>query len=797
MTYIFVGLLLITMILMYAKKNWKVIFQSPSYFVFMFLTYASVNYLLSKLLGIYDYESEYRIVCVVSLIVVICISFVGLYLFQVKLNNSKMIQNIKSILLKSSILACVLWLVLYSRGFVFDMNLAFFELCAYAYGMILLLSVLVARFLLEREDEMKRLNSDFQIVNQAVTGALLIVFIMSVGSKSQGIYVNILTVLFVSILIYLFVIIKKKWCLDASLDNNQYKKQYQSNFLRLLPSVLLFSIMVLCENSLEFYCVNINTLPFGIGSFYIDFLRIALAITFGGCGLFSLLKPQYINKITTFIFSIDVAVYIQVMFLNRNLGQTDLEKINWADYKGSMVIGLILWILCVVIFLIINQKNTKTMEQISKAGSLFLIALQMVSIVYMFISIGGWSGDVKKSSESLDISGCYYLTDDHFYDVSKKNVVVFVLDTFSNDYMDIILKNDEHALDAFNDYTYYSNYNGSYDGTPLAMTYMLTGEKFDNEKSCVVSTRDAFASNHAKTFYETLKSNQIDARLYTDSMTQSWLGMQNLKDYYSNVAYDENTAYEVFHDSVIGMMAKSVMYRIMPMVLKPYFLIVTNDFLTTVNSTQSGESKIPSQEDFVNTLEEKGLTLSDDGESFVVYHFEGMHSAASYSEEEIVTCGKENLEIVVRYMEWLKELGVYDDTTIIVTADHGIHETIDGIQSIFMIKEANKNLEHYEVSTAPIDGVDLLPTILQCFDKKIDDYGTTIYDFDENSKRERSVFVRKNNGKLLYNTKTVNTNINATFNCLYQFDYVGDKETLRNRDESKPDEILPLKDFWW
>lgn len=37
----------------------------------------------------------------------------------------------------------------------------------------------------------------------------------------------------------------------------------------------------------------------------------------------------------------------------------------------------------------------------------------------------------------------------------------------------------------------------------------------------------------------------------------------------------------------------------------------------------------------------------------------------------------------------------------------------------------------------------------------------------------------------------------SDFYCLYRFDYIGDKEDLRKREEDKPDAVFPLVDFWW
>lgn len=798
MAYAWIGFIILSVIVTKMEKNRKSIIKCPSYLILIFLTYAAIDYGIASIAGVGDFDDNYKWVSRISWFLSIVISLLAIYFVKNKFQSNKVVKIMSSVLPKISVLAVAFWLLIYMRDLMGGFNLAFLELCTYVYGMIFGLSVLITLLLYRREAVFKRLNDKFQIVDASVTITFLLVCIMAVGSSGQTSYIRLVIYIFLFVLLCLFIFEKKKLYLDFSAEKQSVLKQYKTNIMWLLPSILLFAIMFFCENSLEFYSVNINTLPFGVGSFYIDFVRIAIALVIGVCGLFALIRENYVRKVSVFIFSVDLAIYVQVMFLNHNLGQTDLEKINWSEYIPSMVLGVVIWGACLIGLSVLYRKHEKIIGQIGKNGAYFLLALQLVSIVYMFISIGGWSGDLSKDAAKKNLTGFYYLTDEDCYTISDENVVVFILDTFSNDYIDTLLKHDSDALADFHDFTYYSNYNGSYDGTPLAMSYLLSGQKFNNTISCVTSTKNAFESEHASYFYNTLKDNQIDARLYTDSMTQSWLGIGNLTDYYSNVEYDQDTAYEVYYDAILKMMVKSVLYRVVPTVAKPYFLVVTDDFTDTIGGGQSQKSNVPNQEEFENYIKTKGITRDEKGKSFIVYHFEGMHDAATQSEDEVVSLGKQNLKLVAEYMEQLKKIGVYDSTTIIVTADHGIHETIDGIQAMFMIKKANQEGEQYIENTAPIDAVDFMPTVLSCMNQKIpDDFGTSVFDVDENAIRERSVYVRKYNAKLLNNAKTANTTIGSTFNCLYEFDYTGNKEDLRKRDESKPDQILKLTDFWW
>lgn len=799
-TYIFVGMILVSVILVYREKNWKALFKSVSYLNLYFMTYASINYILSSCFNINSYESRYIYVCILAVFLLILFCFLLRRIINCLGKNenfNNIVNGIKVYMLIISELIFVLWITLLGLGYNFSFDPIFYELCILEYALTIIISILLALIGLKKKDFSEKINDDMAVLDISITLTTYMMFIIAVGSHATEIYYKLFLLLCIVTLVYLEFIKGKKLCICIFDEERRISKNYIENITKLFFPITLFVVMVFCENSLEFYCANINTLPFGLGSFCIDFLRISFAIIIGLCGLLSLLKPQYVSKFSAFIFSLDIAIYIQLMFLNHNLGQTDVTKIDWSEYAVSMIAGLVIWAACLGVGLLASCKKEKQMKNVIKTVSVSLIIVQVVSIVYLFISIGGWSGDLNEKSTEAYSNGFYYLTDEGQFSVSKENVVVFILDTFSNDYMDILIEKDNHALDDFHDFTYYSNYNCGYDGTALAIPHMLSGADFDNTKPCQQAIHDEFSSAYAKEFYNILQDNQIDARLYTDNQTQSWLGVQNIKGYYSNVGYDENVDVEISYENIIQVMGKSIMYRILPFVLKPAFLVVTDDFVYTVKGLQSEKGVDASMSYFEQCISDNKLHLDGESGSFIVYHFDGMHNAAAYSDEDIETNARNNLKLVSAYMNGLRELGVYDDTTIIVTADHGVHETIDGIQPIFMIKGTGQSNKIYKKSEAPIDAIDLLPTVLTCLDLRPDSFGSSIYDIDENMQRERTVYIRKVDDSISLSTKRTNTNLMSAFNCLYRFDYIGDKDDLREREEDKPDAVLPLVDFWW
>ena len=142
------------------------------------------------------------------------------------------------------------------------------------------------------------------------------------------------------------------------------------------------------------------------------------------------------------------------------------------------------------------------------------------------------------------------------------------------------------------------------------------------------------------------------------------------------------------------------------------------------------------------------------------------------------------LTIVREYMDKLKSLGVYDDATIIVMADHGSHDLANYPDStpMFMIKEPHRRSEEMKISSAPIYFADLMSTYLVnagLFDEETDRelFGSSIYDFDDDSVRERVANYRRVDKN--YSTSGISYLVPSYgYNVIYSYRYTGNTEDL-------------------
>lgn len=580
-------------------------------------------------------------------------------------------------------------------------------------------------------------------------------------------------------------------------------KEWGRTFLlAMLPTgLLLFEFFM--ENTLEFYCVNISVFAFSNADYYgnciLYFLVLLIWISF----FFSILRKEVYQILLTGMAAAACAAYIQVMFLNGSLGLTDLADIDWNSYLGDMVMGGIVWAAVFVFFIVLAVKKKRESVKVIGGISGALLMMQLAAAAYLFVSVGGWNNEPGRK---LDF---WCLTGKEQYAVSEnENVIVIILDTYSNDYYDAMLEKYPDAMEEigeFRDFTYYSNYDGMYDGTMIAMPNIVTGVPFDNTLSCREYLDRAFHSGKTTNFYQMLQDKGYTCRIFTDMSTFNWLGYNRLQEKFSNIEENPDHTTDINSWEITERMWKASAYRLFPMALKRFFLITTGEFDGLVTVGEQSVNGIDDDAEFYRKVREENVYTESTEGDFIIQHFLGMHSFimdksgsrdAGYSMED---AAYGNLYGVAGYIKELKRLGVYEAATIIVTADHGVHESLDGLQPVFFIKEPYASHDRMEVSAAPVSVGELIPTIAYNLGEDTEGYGNTIYDYSEGEERERVVYLRRYDENYPKVPKVDNSSFasDAYMNCLYEFSYTGDKEDLRMLDVGSPDKILTLVDFWW
>ena len=188
-----------------------------------------------------------------------------------------------------------------------------------------------------------------------------------------------------------------------------------------------------------------------------------------------------------------------------------------------------------------------------------------------------------------------------------------------------------------------------------------------------------------------MKDNNYKANVYTtdSNVLTSANGCKILRDKISNVT-NEPREVSVDTDLLIKTLVKMSCYRMAPDVLKQQFYTNVSEYSLIVEDL--GEGILQTNSDFYAKLKEQGLKADKSSNYFIVQHLIGTHEFntdenGNYREKTSVEeTARGCMTIMEAYLNQLKELGVYDDATIIITADHGGCDKED-LQVIYFVKK--------------------------------------------------------------------------------------------------------------
>lgn len=569
------------------------------------------------------------------------------------------------------------------------------------------------------------------------------------------------------------------------MKNPRKKRLYGRRLKAAFLPCFLLSFMVCIWGSMEVFVGNAANFRFTFWEAFVPLFALCLISSIVGALVIALFRKFPFRLLLSLVFSVALLGYVQNVFLNLDLGLLEGEGVDWSRYAAHSKSNSLLWIgglLVLVPVLTLLKKHTR---RIVMAGSLILLLIQ--GLTFGVVSFQHLTSEASRKNETA-----YVLSGNEQYKVSPNgNVIVIMLDYFSNDYIDSMLKQFPDALDALKDFTYYDNCDPTYIGTFPSVVHMLTGHAFDNTIPIEQWFSEAWNSESAQYFYKTLSENGYEARFFDSS--SSYFGIKYATPYFTNLIEQKRTVrYNMLADSMLTLS----LYRYAPHALKQY--VEPSSYNLTASVTLSSDGVINSwnQNAFYNMLRRNTLQPNEtDKKYFIIEFLRGTHppyqvneKAAWDTEATLEECAAGYMLMVTEYINQLKALDLYDDATIIVTSDHGDKE--NSMQVLYFIKEPNVTREEMAVNSAPISHKEFIGTVLHNIGAEYP-YGQTIYDFSEDDERERTVMRNFIDTAYPAVPKYMST-ANGTHTVMYAYTYEGNRKDLRKQIRRGPTEILPL-----
>lgn len=507
-------------------------------------------------------------------------------------------------------------------------------------------------------------------------------------------------------------------------DNNpaeKSKKKYSfvERILLLLPPTifLIFTFAIYMPSSL--FISNID-------DFALDYIKIvplialvsvAVLVIVYIIGLIIPIKRLFYSYVLL-VFSLALGFYIQGNFLNPAFNSLNGKEIAWSQYKINGIISIIAWILVFVVPQVVYAIKENIMSLIVKWGSLFVTAMQLVSLVVLLLT----THKVVSNDFAVTKNGEFELS-------SKNNTIMFVVDTLDASWFEDMLLPNEEYKESLKDFTYFDDAVAGGASTVLGIPTLLTG-KIDMDASRDTSEyyKDAYESSSL--FADMQKSN-CNVKLFTEFYYLDYCdknSVDNLKMEQKYVISSRRGFMECLY--------KFVSFYAMPQFLKQNFWLYSGEFnqYITLEDNTSNLYKLDDAQ-FYQDFKEKGITTQNDKDTFVMYHLNGAHSPYVMDENAQAvpsdSIGVDSqirgiFKIIKEYMDELKAKGIYDSSTIIITADHGGIDLYSN--PAILVKERNANHDEMVVSDSKITFTNVNNTIASSTLKDSSAYGENVFE---------------------------------------------------------------------
>ena len=437
---------------------------------------------------------------------------------------------------------------------------------------------------------------------------------------------------------------------------------------------LFFSFTLCFFGPLELYFSIYEEVWFGINHIF-KLVILVFAVFFAGMFAFlsivNKIGGKLYNILSTLIFGLTLAAYIQGNYLPSSFGTMNGEAVDWSSFGTETVLSVALWIV-ITSACFFTRKWIKT-EKICLSARVVMICIVLVQIVTLGTLCLTTDGLKSKSSAAfLDKNEYVYSPD--------KNVVVLLLDMYDSRVFQTICDEpgNEQYTDMLDGFTYYPDTVGAYSLTFCAVPHILTGEKYLNDMDMGMYINEAYKKSP---LFNELKEEQYEINIYTNEAVPT---DEEAYEMISNYLPEESSdTYVSSNRRLLSYLYRLVGIRYLPQPLKRYCWFYSAELwdLREVNY----EDKLYALDNFMFDRGIDKMEVNADRNTFHFYHLDGMHSPCYFDEsfertpenisseglQGTIRNGKGMLVLVRHFIEQLKEQGIYDNCAIVILADHG------------------------------------------------------------------------------------------------------------------------------
>lgn len=526
-------------------------------------------------------------------------------------------------------------------------------------------------------------------------------------------------------------------------------------FLCLFQLFISFPIAVWKRNKFNFEA----PLTYSYSVLGLTFLAIATFSIF-----IALLTPRKLRYyLAPILIVLSAVLFIQQNFMAWNYGILDGHALDFKKNAGLGYLDLIMWGVALGALLFMPKL-------INRQSANILLGVGAMTVIGTAVNV--------KSYGSIPTP--YTIDERAKFDFSKdKNIIVFLFDAYQMDVFLELADTQPELVKPLEGFTAYVNNAAVFAKTYPTIPLFLTGKRYQKKEPLL----DFFKIAYKDSLVEKLQDEGWDIGLYPH--LSYYPSLINSIDIHPRIM--DNAIGGVPNDAKITTYLKALnlsVFRAVPHGLKP---AIFNDgefvfsqekaldiFIPAIGETDTQQPfKFKSNQKhaavgFKDLINQHGQLATDDP-AFRFYHFMLPHSPFILDENLTSVKHQENFEaykqysiaglkLMGEYLERLKEIGAYDNSTIMIVSDHGMgvgnflqyeSETQEyrelkkwgyrraSAKSIFLVKPPEQR-GALSRSVKPVSGIDVAPTISAAAGLKTEGFeGKNVDDISLDENRSR------------------------------------------------------------
>ncbi len=465
-----------------------------------------------------------------------------------------------------------------------------------------------------------------------------------------------------------------------------------NRILPILVSAGLLAFVMTLQLPIDIYVNNADEFMIPLKSLIYTW-GFSFVVVFSLCAAPAMIPyAGFRERYHAFISMLALLLWFTAHFMFGSYGAFDGRGLTIDPFTGKACIEVVFWVLLLISATIFSKKIHRYLYQATTGLLITVIALTGYQIFNGVLS--------KNNNVIANDASKEYMPNDFLTFSSRENIIHIVLDEQQSTVTEHLIHTDPQFRDNMTGFIFYPNTAANYRSTAMAIPAMLTGIVYKNESDKNHFLKEVLSHNPLTT---SLEKSGFNTHIYT-------------MGFYCNKAQIKNCIPqpELSPTKSAYLLLDYSLFKAVPDILKPAVYSHDRWVISRRFVNPSYEASLGGLNHLAFQYFNEHLNVADSAPTYKFYHSMITHSPAVLMKNcDLRTrrvdrhgmTGKADQAAcafghIFTFLDKLKLAGIYDNTMIIISSDHGANYLSDAQQK--SLSQSTVDERHYSTSLATL-----------------------------------------------------------------------------------------------